>query len=250
MHEHVKAFVVSAADAFQLRGPICRIECRRDPDSGELGLGTLLRARFGQLADVSFLPDHQREAIRLPFPDGAVRTVLCVGARQFAAKPEETAAEIRRVLSPGGALLACVRVPDPASRPALASWRPTPQTVARLLMGMDATLVGWQGAETCPHTVYGVGFKPPVTGTAVDGTSRFIDDFQTQLENAAKGGDWRTRLRRFLSVWLPVRSARRRRNDHRVRFIVHLTLHRNVAQDASPSGPHDEKTGTRLDLMD
>jgi len=252
MREHLKAFIVSAADAFRLRGPICRIEFHgcRTSGSDDPELGALLRTRFGQLADVGFPADHREQAFRLPFPHGVMRTVLCVGGPPLDAQRERAAEEIRRVLAPGGALLACVPAPDPEPRPTFASWQPTPQTVARLLEGMDATLVGWQGAETRPHTMYGVGFKPPVTRAAVEGTSRFLDDFQTKLERARKGRNWRARLWRFLSRRLPARSARRRVDDHRVRFLVHLTLDRSVVQGVSLGGFHSEKTGTRLDLMD
>jgi len=248
MHD-VQAFVASAADVFRLRGPICRIECHRDPDGDDLALAALLQARFGQLADVRSPPDHRRKAVRLPFPDGAVRTLLCIGVRQFAAGQEKVAAEIRRVLAPGGVLLACVSVSHPPSRPELASWRPTPRTMARLLEGMDATLIGWQGAETHPHTIYGIGFKPPANVTAVEETGRFIDAFQRRLKMAVKDGDGPNRWWRFLTAWLPLRPARRR-SDCQIQFLMHLAVDRSAAQTASLGAPHDEKTGTRLDLMD
>ena len=132
-----------------------------------------------------------------------------------------------------------------------AYWRLTPRSVGRLLSGMEAVLVGWQGAEGFPHTVYGIGFKPPPTGAILEGTRRFLDRFQARLDEAAGRIAWPERLMHLLTCWARSRSERRHRRDfYKAQFAVHLAGDRNLKHDLFQSCLPDKKTGTRLDLMD
>ena len=233
MGEQIRAFVDSAAEAFGLRGPVYQFgTC----PSGDLRSRASLRGCFPKAAQVGFELDEGVEIERLPFPDGAARTVLCVGALERAYQPQRTMGEMIRILSPGGALLVCASVENPVPEQMPAYWRLTPRSVGRLLSGMEAVLVGWQGAEGFPHTVYGIGFKPPPTGAILEGTRRFLDRFQARLDEAAGRIAWPERLMHLLTC--------------KAQFAVHLAGDRNLKHDLFQSCLPDKKTGTRLDLMD
>jgi len=248
MHGRIRAFVDSAVESFALPGPICQIGFPAGEDLHPRGL-------FGQhateAASVGCRLDATTGAGRLPFPDGAARTVLCVADFRGGLPCQGAAEEMARVLAPGGALLVCVTLPDtgPGGKPG--NWRSTPRLVQQLLAGTSATVVGWQGAEAFPHTMYGVGFKPPLAAEVMVGTRRFLDRFQARLEAVAEQVDWRKRLRHFLIGWARSRSQRRqRRDDHKIQFAVHLCADESLKQEMLKSCFASEQTGTRLDLME
>ena len=247
MHERIRAFVDSAARAFELKGPVCRIGFS---GQGDLPERASLRECFSDAAYVGFDSGMPAATGRLPFPDGAARTVLCVGVLDGALRTQRVAAELARILSPGGALLVCALLEDslPNRRPEC--WRPAPLTVERLMAGSRATVVGWQGGETFPHTIYGVGFKPPLAGHLVEGTRQFLEDFQARLDCQARQICWR-RLGQLLTGWTRGRLWRQqRRNYHEIQFAVHLCVDEGLKRGLSRSCSMREATGSRLDLID
>lgn len=244
----IQAFVDSAIDAFELTGPVYQFGCC---PSGDTGPWARLRERFPEGAHVGLGWEEEAGIERLPFPDGAARTVLCVDALKYAFEPRWVVEEMLRVLSPGGALLVCASVAVPLPDQAPAYWRLTPRGLERLLCGMEARLVGWQGGESFPHTLYGVGFKPPLGGGVLQGTNRFLDRFPARLEQLAGRVGWRGRLKRFLAGWAGGRSERRRRRDYyKLQFAVHFSIDRQLKHDLLQGCLPGEETGTRLDLME
>ena len=98
--------------------------------------------------------------------------------------------------------------------------------------------------------MYGVGFKPPLAGHLVEGTRRFLDSFPARLERQARQIGWQ-RLRRLLTGWMRSRSQRRQwRDDHGIRFAVHLCVDESLKHELLPSCSTHEKTGGRMDLID
>jgi hypothetical protein len=248
MHERIRAFVDSAVESFALQGPICQVGIPAGDDLHSCGLS-------GQQATGAarscFRADATTGAGRLPFSDGVARTVLCVGDFRGGLPCQRSAEEIARILAPGGALLVCITLPDvqPSGKPG--EWRSTPRSVQQLLAGTSATVVGWQGAEAFPHTMYGVGFKPPLATDVMEGTRRFLDRFQARLQAVAGQVAWRKRLRHFLIDWTRSRSQRRDRRDcHKIQFAVHLCADESLKQELLRNCFASEQTGTRLDLMD
>ena len=214
------------------------------------GVAAALRDCFGQAAYVNLEFDPGEEIDRLPFPDGAARTVLCAGVLEYSFRPQQAVEEMMRILAPGGALLVCAVNAHPVPDRMPAYWQLTPRSVQRLLAGMETTLVGWQGAETFPHTIYGVGFKPPIGPAVAQQTGRFLKRFQARLDEAAGRGGWR-RLKSWLTGWTRSRLERQHRRDYyQVQFAVHLAAGRDFTADLLDGGLPEEKTGTRLDLTD
>lgn len=248
MRESIEAFVDSAAGAFRLKGPVYRFG---SSSNGGFDVETSLRWCFPEGAYIDFELGEGIEIDRLPFPDGAARTVLCIGVLEHAFEPPKALEEMLRILSPGGALLVCAPIEDPLPDRMPAYWQLTPRSVQRLLAGMETTLVGWQGAETFPHTIYGIGFKPPLSSRVLEETGWFLNRFQSRLDAAARRIGWRPRLTDFLTRWARSRSkCRHRRDYYKVQFAVHLAVDQSPTHALLKGCLGEAKTGTRLDLMD
>jgi SAM-dependent methyltransferase len=248
MHKQVQAFVDSAVEAFQLKGPVYQFGFSRRGDSG--GWASLPES-LSEAGYVGFEWGDGAELGRLPFSDGAARTVLCIDTLGYAFEPRRAVEEMARILAPGGALLVCASVAGPAAEEAPAYWRLTPQAVERLLAGMEGRLVGWQGGDAFPHTVYGVGFKPPLGGTILEGTRRFLDRFQARLREAAGPVGWRQRLKHVVAGWARSRLQRREGRDYsQLQLAVHFSVDRNLEHKLLQSCLPDERIGTRLDIIE
>ena len=248
MNGAIEAFFDSAIDAFKLSGPVYQLgSC----PSGDSGPWARLRESFPEGEHVGFGWEDETELERLPFPDGVARTVLCVDALGYAIEPQRAVEEMLRILSPGGALLVCASVEAPVPDQAPTYWRLTPRGLERLLSGMEARLVGWQGSEDFPHTLYGVGFKPPLSRAVLQGTNRFLDRFPARIGQMAGPVGWRGWLRQLLAGWAGGRSQRRRRRDyHNLQFAVHFSVDRKLKHEVLQSCLPEGQTGTRLDLME
>lgn len=248
MREQIRAFVDSAAGAFRLSGPFYRFGAC--PGGGS-GVEAWLRECFPQAACVEFELEDGVELDRLPFPDGAARTLLCGGALECAFQPQRAVAEMMRILAPGGVLLVWATAGGRGPDPAPAYWHLTPRSIQRLLAPVETTLVGWQGAETFPHTLYGVGFKRPLRGSILEETKRFLDGFQARLDEAARRIGWEERLKHFLMGWAGSRAERRHRRDYyKLGFAVHLAVKPNLKHELLNGCLPEAKTGSRLDLGD
>ncbi|MBN2476315.1 MAG: methyltransferase domain-containing protein [Pirellulales bacterium] len=241
MYESIEAFVASAVEAFGLRGPVYQLGLY---ESGDPRLQTSLRGCFARTSHVQFELSRAAKADRLPFPDQAARTVLCIGALDYAFRANQAGNEIARILKPGGKMLVCAPLAGFVSGPEDLHWRATPRAVEQLLTAASATVVGWQGAETFPHTMYGIGFKRPVGESTVENTRRFLERFQARLDAMAG-----RRLARLLARWSRRRCRWRRREYYRTQFAVHLCADDSLQHDPLLSGPLKDKTGTRLDFL-
>ena len=201
--------------------------------------------------DFPLLADAPEDAGRLPLGDAAVRTLLCVGRLPGEPDLPNVAGEIVRVLTPGGALLVCVPLLDYRRVEAAACWRPTPASVQRLFDGLDATIMGWQGADAAAHTIYGIGFKSPLPGNILQNSEPFFERFQHRLDRSVSGDGWPQRIGRLLRSWTggPAASRRRRAAD-KIQFTVHLAVHRHLEQPSSDDCLPKVKLGGRLDLIE
>jgi SAM-dependent methyltransferase len=247
MRDRVQAFVDSAAEAFGLTGPFYQVGFL--PQAGT-DTAWWPREGPGPAGPLGRPWHYPAEMDRLPLADAAAETVLCIGTPEYGWRPYQASEEITRVLAPGGALLICASVAGagPEQTP---YWHLTPRSAERLLVGMAATLVGWQGADPFPHTIYGIGFKPPLRGTVPEGTSRFLAGFQARLDASAARAGWHRRLKDFLTAWTQSRSRRRHRRDYnKIQFAVHLSVDPDQKHNVLESCLPDQRTGTRLDLTE
>ena len=124
MNEPILAFVESACEAFRLRGPVYRF---RPADYADLIGATQLRDCFPEAAYV----EHEwTEDDAWSVPDGAARTVLCLGGLEHVYRPDRAVEEMLRALEPGGVLLLHWNVIDeligPQSAPGQTDSPPAP----------------------------------------------------------------------------------------------------------------------------
>ena len=273
MHEHVSAFIESVSEAFRLEGPIYEFGYAASADSAG---GPTVESGFprkGYLACQEGEPaqiDRLEDLVRLPFPDGAARTVISVNTLEHVFEPRRAVEEMVRILAPGGVLLissaSSAQLPE---RPHC-YWQPTPGAIQRLLAGFDATLVGWQGADPCTHTLFGIAAKPPVAETFVAGVGRFLDRFQKRLSEATGQLSWWQKLSRLLMGCVSAKAKgsrqptrgklagrsqpinRRRPSPvagdfHEAQFVLHLPVPEQLKHQLLASCLPEEDTGTRLD---
>ena len=276
MHEHVRAFVKSAVEAFALAGPVYEFgycpsgpagrTTLRDcfPDSGYIGCDLCDEGNAG----------HLERFARLPFSNGVARTVVCVNvlgqvferrARPAAAHessfPQDadawavnsrgdlkTSNELTRLLAPGGGMLIVATLDADSGDCRGRASRIQPGLVRQLLPGLEVPLVGWQGDLEAPDTVYAVGFKPPLAASILGGTRRFLKTFPARLDRLAAVGHAKPlRWRDYLAVWR-VDCLRRRQRFAQIEFLIDLP--RIASLQDTPAEYAAGATGTRLDLTD
>jgi SAM-dependent methyltransferase len=250
MHEHIRAFVKSAVEAFALTGPVyefgfCAAEAAgvvplRDcfPEAGYVGCDV---CEEGEV-------DPREDFARLPFPDAAARTVVCVNMLSHVRDPRPTARELARLLAPGGTMLIASTLDARSWDRRLPAARLQPGLIRQLLPGLEVPLVSWQGDPEAPHTVYAAGFKPPLATAVLRGTQRFLQTFSGRLDRLANGHRRPRGLLEYALSWWN-RRARQRSDFYQVEYIIDLP--RGAAlPEAAAAENSSGTTGTRLDLTD
>lgn len=252
MREDVHAFIHSAAEAFELESPVYEFGFRPVLDPAEAGG---LRDCFPEtgyvgcdLRDGAQI-DWTENLVALPFPDGAAKTVVCVNTLEYVFEPQRAVREMIRILAPGGVLVICAAADSPPAHYPTDYWRLTPRAVQRLLGEMASTLVGWQGANEFPHTVYGMGCKPPVSGPFIRGPGRFLNSFGRQLGELAGRVSWKQKLNRRLFGWTQSPRSRRRQDEYyNTHFVLDLPIGQQLKHELLYTCFPDDMTGARLDL--
>jgi SAM-dependent methyltransferase len=249
MHEHLQAFVQSAAEAFELRGPVYKF--------GFFPLEAPVLSLHGCFPEMSYVgcnftdPEElgrMDDLAHLPLADAMAGTVVALNLLERVADARQTVEEMVRVLAPGGALLIASSPEDRRdAHPRSDILRP--DLLARLLNGLEVTLVGWRGESRVDQALYAVGFKAPAGGPVFEGTSRFLERFQRRLDRLSEG----RRLPKWLAgplgrVWPSRQKASAPPSP--VRFLIDLP---GICQGKLSSEPVSFKEGTlgsRLDLME
>jgi len=250
MQPQVHAFVRTAAEVFKLAGPVYEFSYCPESSEPDDGWPSQWIDDPSQLAapaegDVDRLEDLRK----LPFPDGSARTVVCIDALEHVFEPRRAVEEMIRILAPGGMLLLSSGAEGRAAVHPDDYWRMTPGAVGRLLTGLEATAVGWQGAAAAPHTLYGLGFKGPLAESRLDGIHRFIERFQARLDEAAGVVGWWTRLRQLVAACAQTSEERRRRRDHhKAQFVVQMPVDARETPRLLASCLPESAAGSRLDL--
>ena len=186
----------------------------------------------GRGADAGEL-DRLESLEQLPFPTASARSVLCVEALQFAGEPRRAADELIRILAPGGMLLLTATAERPGPISAGYSRQPSPVDLQELLAPLDATLIGWLGAEPSPPLVFGLGFKAPVCEGFLAGANRLVDRFQAHVAAAAGRPGWWTRFCRRVAACLAGRRNRHNeRSGRQAHFIIHERLRKGAKVNA------------------
>ncbi len=252
MRDHVRAFVNIAAASFAARGPVYEFGSYLVDGVG--GAGDLRGCFPGREfigCDMREGPgvDRIEDLGALNLPDGVARTIVCVDTLEHVFEVRRAADEMLRVLAPGGLILIAVpldfRLHDYPSD----YWRLTPSCLERLLAPLDATLVGWQGVDSYPHTVFAIGAKHPVDVTFAQGAQRFMADYQEWLRGAQARITLRRRLKRRVLAWLRSKGERRRLAcEHEARFVLHLHVDGRGDLDWRHAVHELADLGSRLDV--
>jgi SAM-dependent methyltransferase len=169
MNRFLHGMVRAVSEAFALPDPILEIgsyqvegqeqiaELRRFfPDREYLGVDV----REGRGVDrVENVED-------LNLPDAYFGTVLALNTFEHVARFWRGFEEVHRVLRPDGALLVCCPFYFHIHEYPTDYWRFTPTALELLLEPYPSKLIGWQGPETRPASVWALAFReehPPIT---------------------------------------------------------------------------------------
>ncbi|HUY33017.1 MAG TPA: methyltransferase domain-containing protein [Pirellulales bacterium] len=243
MRDNIRALVEVATKAFELEGPVYEFGSFQVPRQQRIAdLRTLFPGQPYVGCDMRPGPgvDRIEDLTDLSLADEIARTILCVETLEHVFDVKGAAAELIRVLAPGGTLL--VTTPFDFSIHGYPSdyWRLTPVCLGRLFAPLEAVLVGWQGPEKHPHTVFALCSKAPLASRYVERAHRFTAAY-TQCCRAAGGREPLPRkLKRWIWSCLGTRSERRRwREYHQVRIGLDESL-----EGARPS-PSDVQPPSR-----
>lgn len=249
MREQVRAFIETAALNLEFEGPV--YEFGSYLVEGQQSRGDL-RPFFPGLdyvgCDMRPGPgvDRIEDLGALTLADGSAGAIICVDTLEHVFEARRAVEEMLRALAPGGVILLAApmdfRLHDYPSD----YWRLTPSCIDRLLSPLELTLVGSQGVESYPHTVFGIGCKGPLTPRQTAGVQRFLKEFPRQLEMLApRQSGWR-RTKQRMANWLRSKGERRRQRDYFAsRFWLQMPPESSTAEatvgEAVP-------LGTRLDM--
>jgi len=102
----------------------------------------------------------------IDLPSDSVGVVLCFDTLEHVEHPREALKEIYRILKPNGMAVISSVMDFPIHDHPYDYWRFTPEAFKSILKPFANSFVGFQGQESFPHTIVGIGFKgatPPLT---------------------------------------------------------------------------------------
>ncbi len=252
MRDNVRDFVRIAAECFCPQGPVFEFGSYLVEGQGSLGdLRNYFRGREFVGCDMREGPgvDRIEDLGGLTLANESARTIICVDTLEHVFEVRRAADEMIRVLAPGGMIFISApmdfRIHDYPSD----YWRLTPSCLERLLAPLDATLVGWQGVESHPHTVFAIGVKHPVSAEFAPRAPKFMSAYQEYLRGVEGQTTLSRKVKRTLFGWLRSKGERRRIDEeHQAQFILHLRV-----DGAEKHGWHAQvgelaKSGSRLDV--
>jgi SAM-dependent methyltransferase len=238
MRPNVRAFAEAAVAAFAPSGPVYEFGAYQV--AGQEPINNL-RELFPKIpyvgCDLRPGPgvDRIEDLARLSLADDAAGTVLCLDTLEHVFEVHRAVSEMIRVLQPGGLLIVSVPLDFHIHQHPDDYWRVTPSCLARLLSPLAATAIGWQGPESYPHAVFGVGIKGPARGDFVAAAGSFVRDLQrrfaAQAAAAPRVQHWKNRLRGLVAS----KGERRRQREHfAARFAIHCG-------ETTPRENHEER---------
>ncbi|MFZ1983392.1 MAG: methyltransferase domain-containing protein [Desulfatitalea sp.] len=116
----------------------------------------------------------------IDLPSNSVGTVLCFDTLEHVEYPRKALEEIQRILKPGGIAVISSVMDFPIHDHPHDYWRFTPEAFKSILKIFSNSFVGFQGKESYPHTIVGIGFKgnmqPPTAFTEMYNKWQRADD--------------------------------------------------------------------------
>jgi SAM-dependent methyltransferase len=224
MRDNVRAFAATAAQAFQPRGPIYefgsylvagqeQLANLRPLFPGQQYIGCDMRPGAGV--------DRVEDLAELQIPDSTAAAVICLDTLEHVFEIRKAVDEMLRVLKPGGMILISAPLDFRIHHHPDDYWRLTPSCVARLLAPLAANMVGSQGVEGHPHTVFGLGFKAPVPVSFPERSQLLLETFQNWCETQRRTEPVLKKSKRWLTSLVRSKGERRRlKNEFTSRFVV------------------------------
>ena len=250
MRQHAQAFVRLAAERFQLSGPVFEFRSAE----ADLHIGDTMRGLFPNQTYVSCRTqeapedDAQAGLAHLTMAARSAKTIVCLGPTEQLQRADKLLEDLLDVLAPGAVLLVVAPVIYGLNRHGQFERPLSPLALVRLFARLDASIVGWQGVEDFPHTVYALGCKGPLEPAALRAAGRFVAEFTDWVESAQPASPWRVRL----LDWLrrpALRGAVSQRPPEQVQFALHFPQTTQGKEGRLDPPLSEPSTGTRLDLL-
>ncbi len=162
MRENVKLFVELVSNFFPVNGTVIEIGSLQVP--GQESFADL-RPFFPNQTYIGcdIAPgigvDRIEDAENLKFEDSSANIVLILETIEHLKNPQKAIKEAYRVLKDGGLLIVSSAMNFPVHSYPSDYWRFTPEGIGVLLEDFQIRIIGFQGYELNPHTVFGIGFK-------------------------------------------------------------------------------------------
>lgn len=251
MRDNVRALVRVAAETLAVAGPVYEFGSYQvEGQQGIADLRSFFAGRNYIGCDMRPGPgvDRVEDLGELTLADDTAGTIVCVETLEHVFEVRRAADEMMRVLAPGGVLIVTspfdFRLHDYPSD----YWRLTPSCLARLFAPLDGLVVGWQGLESDPHTVFAIGCKGPVPEHFAAGVTQFRAQFQAWLDEQAAHVPLGRMLKRWTIGMLRSKGERRR---EQAEFDVGYTIRLPVCGDwrsavglEAPASAHSARRAT------
>ena len=203
MRDHNKAFCSLVAQTFDCPGPVFEFGSYQvDGQEGYANLRGLFANKSYVGCDMRPGPgvDRVEDVTAISLPGGSAGTVLCIETFEHVFAVSKAFDEVFRLLKPGGIFVITSPLnfrihgyPDDY-------WRMTPNCLRRHLEPYAARVSGYQGYHAFPHTVMGIGLKPPVGSDCVARLETLVAGYQAWLRKCEASRPLGEKLRRRASM--------------------------------------------------
>lgn len=162
MRKNVFNFVITSDNLFSLKGPVLEIGSLRIPSQLDMPLfKDVFEGRDYIGCDMlhGIGVDRVENAENLSFPEGHFKTVLILDVLEHVEKLEKVLEEAQRVLSKDGILIITSVFDYKIHNSPSDYWRFTPESFRYILRNFPKKIIGYQGPDRKPQTIFGIGFK-------------------------------------------------------------------------------------------
>ncbi len=172
MRENIKAFAGIISNTLPVIEPVYEFGSLQVPAQiGFADLRPLFPGKGYTGCDMREGPgvDKLMDLHCIDLPAGSVGTVLCFDTLEHVEYPQKALQEIHRILKPEGIVVISSVMNFPIHDYPHDYWRFTPEAFRSILKPFSDCFIGFQGLDSFPHTVVGIGFKgivPVLTGFA------------------------------------------------------------------------------------